>query len=257
MASITEKGRIQLTKIEEDILFSDCNGLCSLCGKSLVFLKGGKYRRGFQAAHIYPHSPTKQQIDALQDVPKPRDIESIDNIVLLCERSHNIQDCYTSRQDYLKLYNIKQEQLKNRQAKESIEWINIEPEIDKVLEGLKSVNPDELNALKMIPVEVKQKVTDYPLQSKITGFVVLYFNYIKSKLQSIDKSHTRHAKAIAQEIALCFTRIQCSDFLIDQNTVFNKIVDWMVSKTHGNRTACEIVVSYYVQDCEVFDAPSK
>ena len=257
MASIKKNGRIKLNKTEEDILFSDCNGLCSLCGRSLVFLKDGKYHRGFQAAHIYPHSPTKQQKDALQDVPLPKDIEGIDNIILLCERSHRIQDCFTSKQEYLKLYNIKQEQLKNRLAKESIEWINFEPEIEKVLEDLERINPNDLMDLKLDPVEVKQKILDFPLRSKVTGYVIQYFNYIQKKLQSMDKNHTRHAQAIAEEIGMCFTQIKCSDLIIDQNTVFNKIVEALVSKTQGNRSACEIIVSYFVQDCEVFDAPSK
>ncbi len=257
MASVTRNGRIKLSKTEEDILFSDCNGLCSLCGKSLVFLKDGEYHRGFQAAHIYPHSPTKQQKDALQDVPLPKDIEGIDNIILLCERSHNTQDCCTSRQDYLKLYNIKQEQLKNRQAKESIEWINIEPEIEQVLDGLKDIKQEELSELNMIPVAVKQKVSDLPLQCKIHGYVSQYFNYIKTKLQELDVVCCSRSEAIAKEISLCFTKAKGREMFIDQNAVFDTIVNWLISKTDRQRSACEAVVAYYVQDCEVFDASSK
>ena len=36
MANIDKNGRIKLTKVEEEQLFSDCSGLCSICGKSLT-----------------------------------------------------------------------------------------------------------------------------------------------------------------------------------------------------------------------------
>ena len=257
MANIDKNGRIKLTKVEEEQLFSDCNGLCSICGKSLTYIKNGKYRRGYQAAHIYPHSPTDAQKNALQDVPMPLEVEGIDNIILLCERSHHIQDDQTTQEDYLRLYDIKQKQHRQRKAKESISEINIEPEIDKVLEGLRNVKLDELVELKMIPVEVKQKVSDHILQTKILGYVTQYFNYVQTKLQDIDKTHTLLSEAIAKEISLCFTKTKCAGLIFDQNAVFDAIVNWLISKTQGDRGACEIVVAYYVQDCEVFDATSK
>ena len=257
MARIGKDGRIIPNKLEEEQLFADCKGLCPICGKSLIYYKNGKYGRGYQAAHIYPHSPTAEQKIALQDVPKPAEIEGLDNIILLCERSHNIQDFYTTKQDYLKLYDIKQRQRQQRQAKESISEINIEPEIDQVLNGLRNVKLDELVELKMIPVEVKQKVSDHILQTKILGYVTQYFNYVQTKLQDIDKTHTLLSEAIAKEISLCFTKTKCAGLIFDQNAVFDAIVNWLISKTQGDRGACEIIVAYYVQDCEVFDATSK
>ena len=256
MASIGKDGRIKLTSSEKALLLADCNSLCPLCGNALIFEKNGK-GAGFQAAHIYPHSPTNEQKIALQGVPMPKDVESLDNIILLCERSHNIQDFHTTKQDYLRLYNIKQRLLRQRLAKESIAEINIEPEIDQILEELTKLTPDDLIELKMIPVEVEQKVSDIPLKTKILGYVSQYFNYIKAKLQNIDKLHNFCSEAIAKEISLCFTKIKRKELIIDQNIVFDAITDWLVSKTHGSRSVCEIIVAYFVQDCEVFDAPSK
>ena len=257
MARINKKGRIVLDSKEEAQLFSDCNGLCSLCGKALIYNKNTDKGRGFQAAHIYPHSPNEQQKIELQNVPMPREIESIDNIVLLCERCHNTYDYQTTRQDYLRLYDIKQKQLRQRLAKESVADIILETEIDQVLDSLKDINQDELKELNMIPVAVKQKVSDLHLQCKIQGYVSLYFNYIKKKLQELDVICSFRSEAIAKEISLCFTKAKCDELFIDQNAIFDTIADWLVSKTHRERSACEVVVAYFVQDCEVFDASSK
>ena len=256
MATLDRNGRIKLTHTEEALLFSDCNGVCPICGKTLLYDKNGK-GRGFQAAHIYPHSPTAQQRIALSNVPMPKDVECIDNMILLCERCHNTQDFRTSEQDYLKLYNIKQAQLKHRIAQQVIAEINVEPQIDSILDALKNVTPEELIELKMTPVKVKEKVSDFPLRSKIVGYVTQYFNYVKSKLQDIDRTCSNRAEAIAKEIGLCFTKEKCANLFADQNIVFDAIVDWLASKTHGDRNACEIVIAYFVQDCEVFDAPAK
>ena len=258
MAKIGKNGRIILDKLEEEQLFSDCNGLCSICGKNLIYYKpNGKYGKGYQAAHIYPHSPTPEQKKALQDVPMPAEVEGLDNIILLCERSHNIQDYQTTKQDYLKLYDIKQRQRRLRQAKESMAELTIEPEIEQILGRLQFISQDELIELKMVPVEVKKKISNITLQTKILGYVTQYFNFIKARLQDIDKSLRFQSEAIAKEMSLCFTKAKCSDLLFDQNDAFDTIVDWLISKTHGSRTACERVVAYYVQDCEVFDAPSQ
>lgn len=258
MARIGKNGRIILDELEKEQLFADCNGLCSICGKNLIYYKpSGKNGKGYQAAHIYPHSPTPEQKKALQDVPMPAEVEGLDNIILLCERSHNIQDYQTTKQDYLKLYDIKQRQRRLRQAKESMAEIAIEPEIEQILGRLQFISQDELIELKMVPVEVKKKVFNIPLQTKILGYVTQYFNFIKAKLQDIDEKHSFQSEAIAKEMSLCFTQAKCAGLLLDQNDVFDAIVNWLVSKTHGSRTACEIVVAYYVQDCEVFDAPSQ
>ena len=187
----------------------------------------------------------------------PAEVEGLDNIILLCERSHNIQDYQTTKQDYLKLYDIKQRQRRLRQAKESMAEITIEPEIEQILVKLQFLTQNELIELKMLPVEVKKKVSNIPLQTKILGYVTQYFNFIKTKLQDIDEKHSFQSEAIAKEMSLCFTQAKCAGLLLDQNDVFDTIVDWLVSKTHGSTTACEIVVAYYVQDCEVFDAPSQ
>ena len=257
MARINNKGRIDLNEKEEALLFSDCNGLCSLCGKPLLYNKNKGKGRGFQAAHIYPHSPTEQQRIALQDIPMPQEIEGIDNIILLCERCHNTQDFQTTKQDYLRLYDIKQKQLKKRLAKESVADIVLETEIEQVLDGLKDIKQEELKELNMIPVAVKQKVSDLPLQCKIHGYVSQYFNYIKTKLQELDVVCSSRSEAIAKEISLCFTKAKGRELFIDQNAVFDTIVNWLISKTDRQRSACEAVVAYYVQDCEVFDASSK
>ncbi|MEI3527074.1 MAG: ABC-three component system protein [Bacilli bacterium] len=44
----------------------------------------------------------------------------------------------------------------------------------------------------------------------------------------------------------------------DQNIIFNKMVEWLKFKTQEiTNDACEIVISYFIQNCEVFDEITK
>lgn len=45
-----------------------------------------------------------------------------------------------------------------------------------------------------------------------------------------------------------------------QETIYYDIVEWLMHKlslSNDYRTACEIVVAFFVQNCEVFDEISK
>lgn len=44
----------------------------------------------------------------------------------------------------------------------------------------------------------------------------------------------------------------------DKVIIFNLLVDWVMSKNPlSSREACEILISFFVQDCEVFDEISE
>lgn len=41
---------------------------------------------------------------------------------------------------------------------------------------------------------------------------------------------------------------------LPQPVIFDKLAEWLQTNTNRGRDACEIVVAYFVQKCEVFDA---
>lgn len=246
--------RINLTQEEEHVLFEECGGICPLCGKSLIHNKNGKLVKIYEKAHIYPHSPTAIQKKNLQGVPIPSDIESPENIILLCRKNHKIQDYQTSKEDYLKLYDKKQEQSRRYKAKTAIAELDIEPELDKVIDGLKNIEASEIVRLNYRPVSIDKKVSEVLLCEKIVSDVTQYHSYIKQKLQQLDEVKSGCSELIADEIKLCFKKEKFSQLFLSQEEIYDAIVEWLISKTNGKRIACEIVVSFFVQECEVFDA---
>ena len=167
--------RIKLTPIQERELFAEVEGKCPLCGDSLVAEKNGRRIRVYDAAHIYPHSPTSAQLKALKDVPVPSDIESPNNIILLCKKCHKLQDDETSAADLLRLYLVKQEKSGAYRAAQETSSIELEPELKQVVERLSNLDDTELVALSFKPLMVNRKIESIDLRRKVLNYVTTYY----------------------------------------------------------------------------------
>ena len=95
--------RKQCSDIELARLLNEANFLCPLCGHRLVEEKNGKISKQYDIAHIYPHSSTPEQAEALKNVEKPENTESLENLIPLCLHCHRLQDFKTTEGDYWRL----------------------------------------------------------------------------------------------------------------------------------------------------------
>lgn len=50
------------------------------------------------------------------------------------------------------------------------------------------------------------------------------------------------------------TYMNLSDMGLSQDEIFEKMADWLQDATHEDRSSCEVIISYFIQKCEVFDA---
>lgn len=249
------KRRLKLTPNQESELLDEVGGFCPICKKSLWLHKGGKTSKGYQIAHIYPHSPTHEQSLALKNVSPPADVESVDNLIPLCLDCHKKQDDHTSLEEYEKLLNCKRQCQGLYQARVMASESYLEPAVKKVLDALDTVNSSDLVELTYMPVKVEEKVAENFLQRKIRSNVVQYYNFVKSQLQALDDAKGAKFDLIASQIRQHFLRLAQTELF--QEPIFDQIVEWLQNKTGGDRSACEIVVSFFVQNCEVFNAISK
>lgn len=250
-----QKERINISPNQEAELVDEVGGFCPLCRKSLWLHKGNRTSKGYQIAHIYPHSPTHEQLIVLRNIPHPADSESMDNLIPLCLDCHKKQDDHTSVEDYINLYNRKKHYQGLHQARIIANESSLEPEVRKVLEALHAVDSADLVELTYSPVKVNEKVTDGLLQRKIVSNVVQYYNFVKQELQELDAAKGGKFELIASQVHQHFLRVAQTDLF--QEHVFDQIVEWLQSKVNGDRSACEIVVSFFVQNCEVFNAIAK
>jgi hypothetical protein len=251
---ITKKRKTVTANIEARLL-AEVNNFCPLCGKRLFEEKMKNSVKLYQVAHIYPHSPTDEQLVTLEGVPVAEDIESFENKIVLCFDCHKKQDLHPQKEEYMRLYNIKQQLMRRTKALDDASTMPIEDEIEGVLKGLRDIDIEKLIPLSYEAISVDRKIKreNGILLNDIRDKVVRYFPFVQETFKNIDKTGYRRFDTIANEIKTCFLKVNSNE--LSQEAIFSELVAWLNNKTqHQSEKACEIIISFFVQNCEVFDA---
>jgi hypothetical protein len=254
-----EEKRKKYTENQYLILHNEVDGLCPLCTISLIYEKANKQNKRVNLAHIYPHSPTEEERNLLASVEKlSNDVDNIRNIIWLCPNCHEKFDKPRTLDGYINLMNIKKKLLQNREITEEFNNYQIEEEIKKILNILAEDNSnDDEVILEYNPktIENKLNATIKPLtKKKIKSHVRDFYHIVKREFKNIDSIKINKATLIAQQIKVFY--LKATDKNTNQEDIFNYLVEWLHKKTDISQDASSIVISYFIQNCEVFDAIS-
>lgn len=256
---MTEK-RKSLGENERLILFTEVEGFCPLCSESFIYEKNKKKYKNFDAAHIYPLNPNNKEIELLLDEERiSEDINDLDNFIALCRTCHARFDAPRTIEEYRVLLNLKKNILQTRTSRMTYSRYDLEDEIKKVLSKLADVDdadiiPLELSALK---IDMKDNGTIEKLtKRKIKGHIVEYFNYVQKTLKEIDSEIEGTFEMIAIQIKSHSKKLEKDG--LNQEQIYNSLVDWITRKTgYSHKEACSIIVSFFIQNCEVFNVSTK
>ena len=253
--------REAVTKNEDLRHFQEVGGYCPLCGKALLIKKGLRYSKKYQIAHIYPNSPDehqKKELDGLERLGTT--CEDFENKIALCRDCHGLFDDYTTKEEYLKILKIKKQLLEESKARESIASEEIENELIAIIEKLSFVSDVELKTFELkykgVKVVNKLEVNYSLLRRKIESNVCTYYGFIKETMRNLVDENKLNFDLLALKIRTAYMKASISSN--DKVIIFNLLVDWVMSKNPlSSREACEILISFFVQDCEVFDEISE
>lgn len=242
---------------ERDIKFFlrevDCH--CPLCGKEIFYREQKKNNKLFQIAHIYPNRPTIAQYEVLNGVERlGTDSESFENKIALCLDCHSTQDYHTSLDDYNRLLGIKKKLLEKSAINNAIRSLDLESNISIVISKLATVSERELASLNYNPVYLANKFENKEslIKTKIESYVHTYFPYVRDCLREIDGKNGFNQQVLAGQIRNCYWKMK--DNCANKNIVFAQMTDWLNNKTQTiSKEACEVIVAFFVQSCEVFD----
>jgi len=251
--------RKNYTPNQYTILYNEVDGLCPLCNIKLIYEKANKLNKRVNLAHIYPHSPTIEEKKLLENVEKlSSDLDNIKNIIWLCPNCHETFDKPRTLDGYNKLLNIKKKLLQKREIEEEFNSYQIEEEIKKVLNILAEDNSnDDEMILEYDPKTIDSKLNEtikFLTKKKIKGHVHDFFHIVKKEFQNIDSVKTTKSTLIATQVKVFY--LKAMDKNANQEDIFNYLVEWLDKKTLVSKDASSIVISYFVQNCEVFDVVS-
>lgn len=183
--------------------------------------------------------------------PKPDNLNALSNLIALSTEASENYLINPTVEEYENLYNIKKNCSRNIQILDDINKIKIEEEIIVVLKSLSSLtNTNALINLEYEALRIDEKIDDMLLKNEIQIDVLYYYRYI----ESVFSQSVNNFDEIANEVRLCSKKLENAGY--SQEEVIMHLVDWIHNKafigTDTGRQACKIVVSFFIQNCEVF-----
>ena len=228
---------------------------CPLCGNELQSRKQKKPdQQKFQIAHIYPNRPTVDQYVLLHNLERlGTNCEDFENKIALCVGCHQTQDYHTTVEEYNRLLNIKKRCLTQTALHDATNTLGLEAELDDIISRLRTLPESELAELNYDPVPLAQKFTNQELllKTKVAANVLSFYPYIRKSFRILEGKNEFNLQVLSEQIRSCF--IKMNAISQDKTLVFSKMVEWIMHKTQSDSMeSCEAVVSFFVQNCEVF-----
>jgi len=241
---------------EKMVLYNEVNGRCPICGKSLTHTKKRQIIKMFEVAHIYPANPLPEETELLKNEEYlSEDINSLDNVIAVCRICHKKFDTPRTVEEYRSWVRLKKKLLQDAKLKNTYALFNVEEEIAEILKNLNDESlEEELVRLSYESLKIEQKANEtlpFAIKRTIKNDVVDYFDYIHKIFIEMDKVTPYKFDTLAAQIKGFY----CKTMQINPNQefVYASLVDWLNEKTNSySKRACEIVIAFFIQDCEVF-----
>lgn len=224
-----------------DYLLNETNGYCVFpgCGKKLSVIANGKIAHAYEIVLI--------------DKSKA---STIDNLLAVCPQC---QATYTLDENNKKLMKelkgIKSVLSDHQQSVDMLESLNLDKGITNVIKKAAKLGEKDLKDASLDPKEIKQKLNpteDAALYYTVNGYVTVYFRKIKEIMTNLDKRGEIDYEEVQNQIHAIYLRLKKKKK--SRIEIFNEIADKIHRITLQDDIYCKIVVSYFVQSCEVFDA---
>lgn len=254
--------RIKYHANEHSILYAETGGCCPLCTLPMMFKKASSRHPsiGYEIAHIYPLNPNKSQAKALEQYSVPDDINSLENVILLCPNCHTKYDKDFKIEEYLRLYNIKNGYLSETKAKQTASQYALQDEVCEILDLIVLGDDNFANfsetKLDVSSLNEKLKTDMSPLQKReIRSNVIDYFVPIRNHIRFLEQLDQAAIRILQNQVNTYYLIMEKQNPK-NKDLVFNYVSQWISLKSGKSLIASKILTSFFIQNCEVFDASS-
>lgn len=236
------------------VLFDEVSAICPKCNKPLMKRKGVMTKL-YEIAHIYPNSPRPNESELLKDeIRLNEDVDHEDNLIALCRDCHKIFDNPRTVEGYREMVAIKRELQRLSKLKNGWFDNSIDEEINEVIDALASFSGEALEELSLDVIKVDEKsdeTLNILVKLKIKNNVKYYYPEVKSKFAEMDRAAPYTSDIIYSQVKTYYIKLKKDG--LDQTQIFSALTEW-IKNTVGckNTEVCEIIVSFFVQNCEVY-----
>lgn len=238
---------------EDAPLLAEANYECPLCHNKLVDTVKGKAIKKYRITQIFPDdldAATATVFNAAYPTPSKLDIP--ENLIALDENCSDRYLLSPTVDEYKKLHEIKETLSRNYAAKSAVNSIQLEEDIRTVLDALSQIKDvSELVKLEYDALHIDEKFEpeNFILKNETLLQVVMYYRYIEKVFSESDADFDM----IAAEIKISSQKLEKAG--MTQAEVVSQLSEWIRNKSGlraDRQLACNIVVSFFIQNCEVF-----
>jgi hypothetical protein len=238
-------------------LLCDVDGSCPLCRRNLFVKKEKKNIRVFDVAHIYPLNPTPHELNILKgEEILSSDIDCEDNFIVLCKECHKIYDTHKTVIEYRQLVAIKNEINKIKELSKLWNKQTLHKDISIVADKISLLDKSFLKNTQLSYDALKlSEKTDSTFgvlnELKVSQFILNFFIPIKKVLKDLEMQEKAKSTFISSQVKSYYALLLMQNF--NQDQVFEKMTEWFMINTGINdRSKSEVLVSYFIQNCEVY-----
>lgn len=177
----------------------------------------------------------------------------MENLIALCPTCYSKYITGRKDEQVQRLLHIKKNLVDDYEAKETVSMQKVEDGIRKVLEKIPKMQVPANIDLNYNPVTLRQKIAtdNLMLYLKAKTNVNVYYNAVQEAFTELNAERVLRYKPFCLQVRM--TYVNLSEMGLSQDEIFEKMVDWLQDATHENRSSCEVIISYFIQKCEVFD----
>lgn len=242
-----------IVEYEDAPLLAEANYECPLCHKKLVETVKNQPIKKYRITQIFPDGldeDTAALFDAAYKAPSR--LDTPENLIALDEDCSDRYLLSPTVEEYKKLRETKEILSRNFAAKAAVNTIQLEEDIRTVLDALGKIRSEselvqlEYDALR---IDEKFKPENFILKTETQIQVVMYYRYIEKVFSESEVDFD----IIATEIRLSSQKLESSG--MSQAEVIAALSEWIRNKAGlgpDGQFACNIVVSFFIQNCEVF-----
>ena len=223
-----------------DYLYEECDGYCPFpgCGKRLSALTDSKVSRVYEVSLVDKKKKT-----------------TANNLIALCPMCHATYQLDDSKAKTKELANVKALLAAHSRSACLLDGISLEKGIIGALRKIADLNEKELFSAGLDPKELSQKVNpseNYILYNTVKNNVTAYFLKIREIMTNLDRRGLIDYEGLQDQMKAIYKRLKKSN--LSQMGIFREITEKLRRTSLQDDVYCQIVVCYFIQSCEVFDA---
>lgn len=240
----------------ESLLLAQMFYKCAMCGNNVVRQRNTNVVKDYTILEIYPQQPTASQTTALTSATRPTyALNSISNKVLVCRtpcEQNYLSACTV--EDYNLILSRKRNGEQILAANSNVPRADVEAALTDIVTAISSQPLDQLNiSLRHDPLVIDRKIgtDEFLLKGQIRYHVTQYYVFIEGLLKAASKTNASFVRRLTTNVQNASSQFEATD--LSRSQIYEQVSAWIATLGGTtNKLACDILTSFFVQNCEVF-----